>query len=219
MKVVAVVLTHNALTHERLTMLSDTLQSLSEADEVLLVDNGSDDGSPVNVVALGGFAYRPPDGVSTCGRGMNVCIGAAAKRGDLVVFSNDDIVWREGWRASLEAFWEAAPADVLIVSGLLEMDYPWNKPRGVVDAGGVRGLVRETVPGGAWTLRSVDWPRIGPIPEQAGWDDVPTCRKVNGKGGRCVSLDLSTHAGEGASTWGNKSAAYGKPLDRERWGV
>jgi hypothetical protein len=80
-------------------------------------------------------------------------------------------------------------------------------------------LVRETVPGGAWTLRSADWPRIGPIPEKAGWDDVPTCRKVNGKGGRCVSLDLCDHAGEGASTWGNSSARFGKPLDREAWGL
>jgi glycosyltransferase involved in cell wall biosynthesis len=129
-KVVAIVLTHQAVTFDRLTMLSDTVQSLREADEVLIVDNGSTDGSAVRVEDLGGFAYRPADGVSTCGRGMNVCITAAAKRGDVVVFSNDDIVWRAGWRAQLEAFWVGAPEDVKIVSGLLEIDYPWNKPRG-----------------------------------------------------------------------------------------
>jgi glycosyltransferase involved in cell wall biosynthesis len=218
-KVVAVVLTHQALTFDRLTMLSDTVQSLREADEVLIVDNGSTDGSAVRVEDLGGFAYRPADGVSTCGRGMNICMTIASKRGDVVVFSNDDIVWRAGWRAQLEAFWAGAPDDIKIASGLLEIDYPWNKPRGVVDAGGVRGLVRETVPGGAWTLRSSDWPLVGPVPEKRGWDDVPTCHRVNGKGWRCVALDLSDHAGEGSSTWGNGSAAFGQPLDREAWGL
>jgi hypothetical protein len=89
----------------------------------------------------------------------------------------------------------------------------------VLDAGGVRGLVRETVPGGAWTLRSSDWPLVGPVPEKRGWDDVPTCHRVNAKGWRCVALDLSDHAGEGSSTWGNKSAAFGQPLDREAWGL
>ena len=219
MKVVAAVLTHNAITYGRTDLLSEAAQSLSEADEVLVVDNGSTDGSEVFVAGLGGSVYRPSDGVSTCGRGMNICITAAAGRGDLVVFSNDDIVWRPGWRTQLEAFWSQAPEDIMIVSGLLEIDYPWNTPLGTVDAGGVRGLVRETVPGGAWTLRSADWPRIGPVPEKRGWDDVPTCKRLGRDGFRVVALDLCVHAGEGSSTWGNKSAAFGQPLDRARWGL
>jgi glycosyltransferase involved in cell wall biosynthesis len=83
-KVVAVVLTHQAVTFDRLTMLSDTVQSLREADEVLIVDNGSTDGSAVRVEDLGGFAYRPADGVSTCGRGMNICMTALLLNGAML---------------------------------------------------------------------------------------------------------------------------------------
>lgn len=219
MKVVAVVLTHNAVTHNRLEMLSETLRSLSEADEVLLVDNGSSDDSAAFVEGLGGFSYKPADGVSTCGRGMNICITAAAKRGDLVVFSNDDIHWREGWRDRLQRFWSGAPENVAIVAGLLEEDYFWNTPRGLLVVEGEKGLVRDTVPGGAWTLRSADWPSIGPVPEKRGWDDVPTCRRMGEQKRVCVALDLAVHAGADSSTWGNGSKRFEKPLDRARWGL
>jgi hypothetical protein len=218
-KFVAVVLTHNAQTHNRLEMLSEAATSLSEADEVLIVDNGSSDGSDGLVERLGGSCYRPADGVSTCGRGMNICITAAAKRGDIVVFSNDDIIWRPGWRDKLERFWNDCPPEVAIVAGLLEEDYFWNQPRGVIEVDGVRGLWRETVPGGAWTLRAAEWPQIGPVPEKKGWDDVPTCRRLNANGRKCVALDLADHAGVDSSTWGNGSKKFEKPLDRVRWGL
>jgi glycosyltransferase involved in cell wall biosynthesis len=218
-RVVAAVLTHNAERHGRGDMLIAALRSLTEADATVVVDNGSTDGTADLVARIGGVVYEASDGVHTCGRGMNVTITAASEHGDLVAFSNDDIVWRPGWRATLEAFWSEAPADVAIVSGLLEDDYPWNRVVGTVDAGGVRGLVRATVPGGAWTLRSAEWPTIGPVPEAVGWDDVPTCRRLGGEGRRVVALDLADHVGVAHSTWGNGSAALGTPLDRGRWGL
>ena len=219
MKITAVVLAHNAIKHQRIHLLSKCISSLGEADQVLVVDNGSTDGTEAYVMGLGGFTYKAADNNHTCGRGMNICITAAAKHGDIVVFSNDDIIWRPGWRAQLEAFWADAPAEVAIVSGLLEQDYPWNQPKGTVEAGGLRGLWRETVPGGAWTLRSKDWPAIGPVPERVGWDDVPTCRRVTESGRRCIAVDLCDHAGVDLSTWGNGSQRFGKPLDKEKLGL
>lgn len=219
MKVVGAILTHNAERFGRSGMLRLAIRSLGEADTVIVIDNGSDDGTEAFVESIGGTCYRASDGVHTCGRGMNVTITAAAELGDLVVFSNDDIGWRPGWRDRLEAFWSAAPPEVAIVSGLLEDDYPWNAPLGVVDSGDVRGLIRATVPGGAWTLRSADWPRIGPVPERVGWDDVPTCRRLVGEGRQVIALDLAEHLGVEHSTWGNGSAAFGRPLDRERLGL
>lgn len=219
MRVVAVVLTHNAATHGRTELLDRTLQSLHEADELLLIDNGSDDGTEAVVAARGGYAYRADDGNTTCGRGMNVCITAAAKRGDLVVFSNDDIIWHPGWRPQLQTFWTGAGQDIAIASGLLEESYPWNQPRGLIQIEGIKALRRETVPGGAWTLRSTSWAEIGPVPEVKGWDDVPTCHRLNAAGKKCVALDLADHAGVELSTWGNNSPAYGQPLDRDRWGI
>jgi len=218
-KVVAGVLAHNAHRYGRFELLKRCVTSLTEADAIVVIDNGSTDGTEQWVADIGGTVYSPPDGITTCGRGMNVTITAAANLGDLVVFSNDDIIWRPGWRDRLEAFWADAPANVAIVSALLEPDYPWNTPLGVVDAGGLRGLIRATVPGGAWTLRSAEWPTIGPVPERVGWDDVPTCRRVNDSGRRCVAVDLVDHAGIDHSTWGNASQRWAQPLDRDRWGL
>lgn len=219
MRVVAAVLTHNAKRYGRDMLLRDTLRSLAEADRVLLVDNGSSDGMADWVAQVGGFCYQPADRVTTCGRGMNVTITMAAADADVVVFSNDDIVWRPGWRARVQSFWEHAPDDVAIMSGLLEPDFPWNQPRATVEYGGVRGLVRETVPGGAWTLMAANWSIIGPVPEKAGWDDVPTCRRMNQLGWRNVAVDLADHAGVELSTWGNGSQKFAKPLNREAWGL
>lgn len=219
MRIVAAVLTHNAERHGRTEMLRRTVRSLAEADAVIVVDNGSTDGTEELVARIGGTVYRAPDNVYTCGRGMNVTITAAAKLGDIVVFSNDDICWKPGWREELAEWWAGAPADVAITSGLLEDEYPWNTSLNTIDVGRVRGLVRATVPGGAWTLRSADWPSIGPVPERVGWDDVPTCRRLVGEGRRVIALDLADHLGVEHSTWGNGSAAFGEPLDRRAWGL
>ena len=88
-----------------------------------------------------------------------------------------------------------------------------------VEAGGVAALVRDTAPGGAWTLRAADWPRIGPVPEAPGWDDVPTCNRLRKQGYRVCQIDLADHVGEDHSTWGNISNRLAKPLDRKAWNV
>ncbi len=220
MKVVAGVLTYRVKRFGRVDELHATLASLREADELFLLDNASDDGSAELVRSLGGTVARNDDGNCTPGRGMNQLLGAlAARDADIVAFSNDDMAWKPGWRAQLEAFWDAAPASLLILSGLLEPDYPWAQVLGRLDCGGVPALIRETAPGAAWTFRARDWPLIGPIPEKLGWDDVPTCHKIRAHGGQVAQADLAEHLGADKSTWGNVSFEWAKPLDRERWGL
>jgi glycosyltransferase involved in cell wall biosynthesis len=216
------ILTHQVLSSGRLDVFSQTVESLSEqmspTDLLYIVDNHSDDGSAEYVESLGGISIRDP--VSTCGRGMNRTLSLCASvEPDLIVFSNDDIRWRPGALPSLAAFWEFAPADILIASGLQQDVYPWSTPRERVEYGGVCGLVRDSVPGGAWTLRAKDWPKIRPVPEASGWDDVPTCDRLRRKGYRVCALDLAEHLGEDLSTWGNDSARHGTPLDRAAWGL
>ena len=43
MKIAAAVLTYQAYTHDRVELLLDALDSLDEADDLLIVDNGSTD--------------------------------------------------------------------------------------------------------------------------------------------------------------------------------
>lgn len=222
MKVAAGVLTYRAKRFKRELLLRETLGSLIDADELYLLDNGSDDGSDELVREMGGGVADAPDGNHTAGRGMNLLLAAlSATDADVIVFSNDDMRWHPGWRAKLEAFWAEAPANVKLASGLLErFDYPWARVLGKIECGGVPALLRETAPGAAWTMRREDWPFIGPCPERVGWDDVPTCRKLRARGFEVAQLDLAEHTGGDKSVWGNPAHAYPHPpLDLAAWGI
>jgi len=220
-KVAVGVLTHNQFETGRHELFKATVASLRQGGypfDLYIVDNGSTDETSDYVASLGGLVLHDP--VTTCGHGMNATIGACAASGaGLVVFSNDDIYWHDGAIEALVRFWGAAPRDILIASGSLEPDYPWNTPREMVEAGGVRALIRDTAPGGTWTLRARDWKVIGPVPESQGYDDVPTCRRLTARGYRVCQIDLADHVGEEVSTWGNASYTYAEPLDREKWGI
>ena len=215
MKVVAGMLTYNAVTYGRLDLARGCARSLAaEADELIVWDNGSTDATRKWVEVIGGHLYDSPDGITTCGRGMNMLASACAKRGDIVILTSDDMFWRPGWRQVVEDFWAAAHDKVALLSGLLEPEYPWSTPVGAYTAGGVTGLLRPSLPGSGWTFRSRDWPTIGPVPETRGHDDVPTCERLVRDGHLLVAVDIADHLGEEVSTWGNQSGQYAKPLDR-----
>jgi len=214
--IAAGVLTHDALRHGREGLLRATIRSVAaqEPNYVYVVSNGSSDGTEALVASWGGTVLNDP--ISTCGHGMNATIGICANSGaDLVVFSNDDIEFRPGAFDALRRFWAAAPEKLKIASGLLEDDFPWNTVRERVVYGGVPALIRDSAPGGVWTLRAKDWPTIAPVPEAAGWDDVPTCERLRSKGYQVAQLDLAEHIGQDHSTWGNGSEKFRKPLDPE----
>lgn len=221
MRLAVGILTHDQFRHERHELFLRTVSSLQDGDhpfDLYVVDNGSDDGTSEFVRSIGGLAIN--DAMTTCGHGMNVTLDILASSGaDVAVFSNDDIDWHPGGLERVMRWWSEAPEDVLICSGSLEPDYPWNTPRELVTAGGVKALVRDTAPGGTWTMRARDWPTIGHVPELRGWDDVPKCRELRERGFRVAQMDAATHIGEDHSTWGNRSQPYAKPLDREAWGL
>lgn len=219
MRVAVGVLTHNVFTHDRQHLLLDTLRSLKQTSEpfdLYIVDNASTDGTQNFVEQLGGYASKTMP--STCGHGMNVTLDIISANADLCVFSNDDIAWKPGYLETLKAFWSDAPNDLLICSGHLEPEYPWNTPREVVQHGGIKALVRDTAPGGTWTFRAKHRSVIGRIPETAGIDDVPTCERLRASGYRVAQMDVATHAGEDKSSWGNGSYMLAKPLD-PKWGM
>lgn len=222
MRVAVGVLTYENLRNDRKNLFLETLRSLRDNTnfpfDLFLVDNNSQDGTADLVAKLGGYCSTTYP--TTCGHGMNVTLGILSSCGaDLCVFSNDDIWWKPGYLERLVKFWKEAPDDLLICSGHLEPEFFWNTPRELVTYGGVKALVRDTAPGGTWTFRARDWPIIGPVPETHGIDDVPTCQRLLAQGYRVAQMDAATHVGVECSTWGNRSDVFGKPLDREAWGL
>lgn len=221
MRLAVGILTRNQFVNGRHEVFTATLRSLTASHEdidLYVVDNGSTDETADYVRGLGGTCIADP--IHTHGHGANVTIGICAASGaDVVVFSNDDVGWHSGALEAVRELWEAAPPDLGIIGGLLEDCYPWNAISGTIDLAGRRGLVRDTVPAAAWTFRAATWADMKPLPESAGWDDVPTCHRLNRKGYRLAQFDLAAHLGEGLSTWGNDSARHGTPLDRAAWGL
>lgn len=227
MRVAIGILTHNPLSSLRFALLEQTINSLraafDESERVIrILDNGSTDGSADVLADLGAIRYEPGDGNSSPGRGRNVLMGELLK-GDpeLVVLSDDDVTWKPEAGAFLRSFWSCAPDDVAILSGLLEPEWDWNTPRGIVDAGDVRALWRDSAPAAAWTFRARAWSDIGPLREiiDGLGEDYHACLRLRGANLRVAQADLAEHAGCGYSLLGNDGHYRDKPLDRQKWGI
>lgn len=215
MKITAGVLTWNPIDNDRLALLDKTVASLAGVDRLVVFNNGSTDGftavdhefpvdvETIDVPTLPGF---PPG--NTCGYGMNKI--AATLDADILILSNDDILWDASAIPTLRAVWKEAPEDIAIISGLLEPTFalpnqePWNQPHETLEVAGHKLLVRKSVPGGAWTIRGELKPLIFPVSTFPGVDDVPACHELNKLGFKVAALDLVEHGGA-ASTWGNAS--------------
>lgn len=220
MKLAAGVLTYNHIKTGRAQMFQDTVLSLTNGGlpvEVVIVTNGSTDGTQDVVRRLGGIV---DDGNSQIWYGMERAINECVQRGaDIVLFTADDIVYNEGWATRLAAFWEDAPDEVKLCSLILEPQYPWNTIRGTLEAGGERAILRDSVGGCSWSFRAKDWPLIGPLPQKMPGEDLDVCQRLVNQGYYLAALDLGDHVGEAHSAWGNQSHLYAQPIDRERWKV
>lgn len=234
MQFVVGVHTFNAIKFGRMDLLKQTIASARIAftdASVSIVDNGSDDGTDKWVVSQVGGVDRfrkppredtsPGHGTSLTARWMmlKIVVNRFELHETVVVLSDDDMLWRPEAGAQLAAFWAEAPADLGILCAYLEPEWYWNTPRRVIEAGGVRVLVRDTVPAAAWTFRADRWPVIEPLLED-GWQfDTHVCDKLAAKGYCVAEVDLATHEGWEKSTHENRSIDYARPLDRKRWGV
>lgn len=105
-----------------LALLGPCLDALANqtrpADQVVVVDNGSVDGTTGFLVGLAP-AVRTVGLATNRGFAGGVNAGIAATAADVVVLLNNDAVAEPGWLAALLAVLEAAPADVGFVSSKL----------------------------------------------------------------------------------------------------
>lgn len=227
------VLTFNALSTLRDELVLRTMASIertfpSAYAEWHVLDNGSTDHSAEALAHYTkGWHYHRyrGGGHTTPGAGRNRLVRAMEPRDrDLIVLSDDDMLWRPGAALAVEELWEHAPADLVLASGLLEPVYPWSEPQGRVTIGdGLQAVQRPTVPAAAWTFPAPNWGLFGPLKESLHGDgeDVDACKRIASAGGRVVALDLAEHIGEGYSQLGNDQARklVGKPINKKEWGL
>lgn len=77
--------------------LGPCLAALEEADEIIVVDGGSSDATAALAVSSGARLVRSPRG-----RGAQLAAGAAAARGDWLLFLHADTRLAPGWRRAAE---------------------------------------------------------------------------------------------------------------------
>lgn len=219
------ILTHNAVATLRWGLLERTLASVEKAfpeTRILVLDNGSTDGTAEAVRRVASeraivVPYEPPDGVHTPGRGRNEIAKQFLQLGaDLWVFSDDDIEWEDGAQDTLEFLWSHASADLALLSGLREAEFPWSQIIGTrIVSDGNRSECfefRTSAPAAAWCFPRTKWPLIGPVPEDDPriegniGEDVQVCRRLVEQGHRLGQVALAEHIGQGYSAFGNDKA-------------
>lgn len=77
--------------------LGDCLEAVREADEIVFVDGGSTDGTAAIAQGHGARLVHSPRG-----RGTQLAAGAAAARGDWLLFLHADTLLAPGWRQAAE---------------------------------------------------------------------------------------------------------------------
>lgn len=209
------------LTYNRRDLLQRTLASMAPVKPIV-VDNGSTDGTAKLVRKMGGICLTGGDhGIA---QGFRAAVEAALKqKPELVVFSGDDFEYEPGWLERLTAFWEGAPANVMMCGMYLEREFPNMPVLGTVEYGGQRALVRPLLPGASLSFRASLWREIEPLmPKRGNQYDRQITRGL-AKGRLLCALPLSRHIGTERRVprpdLGNKPFPEGPEVDRAQWGV
>lgn len=84
--------------------LADCLSAVREADETIVVDGGSVDGTAAIARSFGARLVQSPRG-----RGLQLAAGAAAAKGDWLLFLHADTLLAPGWRAAAERHMARSP--------------------------------------------------------------------------------------------------------------
>jgi N-acetylglucosaminyl-diphospho-decaprenol L-rhamnosyltransferase len=150
--------------------LESALASLPPGGEVLVVDNASTDDSRA-VLARYGNRVRLVPSPKNLGFGRACNLGAAAARGDLLVFANPDVSFPPGWAEPLV---QAASSDQRL--GLL---CPQTIAPGAAspDTGGPQVEEHGMIPGCCLTARRDAWLALGGFDEAffMYWEDTELC--------------------------------------------
>jgi hypothetical protein len=240
-ELVVVVKSHRPMEYLRMGLLETTLRSVAHAfpnSLRLLLLNDASDGSAEAQIQLAseiGFTFMQRGGVegetSTPGCGakhvFDWFVEDAKRRRfsteDVVlVTSDDDILWRPDAEERLRDEWSVVLLhEPTILCGLLEPEWAHNTPRRSIDGAHGRLLVRDSVPGAAWSVAAHHARTVRDVLRPSfGYDSI-ACAALRAAGHAVAAIDLCEHIGEDASTHDNQPNRdlRGKPIDKTKWGL
>jgi rSAM/selenodomain-associated transferase 2 len=166
--------------------LPATLAALGgEADEVLVVDGGSDDATVAVARAAGATVLAAPRG-----RGSQLAAGGAAARGDVVLFCHADCLLPPGWAGAIR---RALGADPGAVGGAFRLGIA--SPRRALALVAATANLRSRLTGHpygdqALFVRRETYRRVGGFAPLPLMEDIDLCRRLR-RVGRLAHLELA----------------------------
>lgn len=127
---------------------------------------------------------------------------------DLIYFSADDYLYRQGWAKKLMDFMSDNMMNISHLSGDLEPHFPWNDIIEMVGNNAVRGYSRATICGANMIMTKRRWDKLYEVWQSIEHDpmlDHRLCKIATDNGKKLIALNLADHTGTHDSSTGNKS--------------
>jgi GT2 family glycosyltransferase len=208
MQISLIVVTYNSVA--LLPAFFAALEAHSPQAELVVVDNGSHDGTPQYVARMHPRArlLANPENVGF-GRACNQ--GAALAGGEALVFLNPDVTVTPGWLEHLSAHLVEQPGVAVIAPETL---YPGHLPMPAAPGPALEAVA--AVPGSALMIRRSAWLQLGGFDQRICmyWEDTELCWRAWLLGWQVV-VDHSTHvfhergASGGGRAWAAEAARNG----------
>lgn len=162
------------------------------------------------------YVYRPDTNV---GQAMNLAAEMMGDSNDIGMITADDYWFRPFWTLPLFDYFRLSKEERIILTCLnWEPNYAWNQVTQVMfTPTRTPVLIRQSIPGSNWVFKIRDIPKIFPVLEQTGGEDLSKCQELQAKGYKLAALDLTYHIGEQYSAWGNRSYLNAEVLGINQW--
>ena len=156
--------------------IAAAIASAGEADEVIVVDGGSRDGTCTTSAAAGAMVLH-----SAAGRGRQLAVGARAARGDVLLFLHADTRLPTGFAADVRL----VLADAGCTWGRFDLRFDHSRPLLALIARLISWrsrLTRGATGDQAIFVRRDAYERVGGISEDVLFEDVALCRRLKRDG-------------------------------------